>query len=319
MGTFEPAWLESVPPPRDAVDDRAYQAGLDRLAERGQLDLAGVWYWTRRLEDAGEVIQEQLTGVRFVSRLAAGFLEELGGTFGVVAYAEEPAEAAAIDPGALDPGDRSLVIDDHSFPLLVRTSVREQHWCTAPHVIGPSSARATCWVRSPARGYAGWLVPRHAVVPLTAATDFSDGGSGRVVDHFGECIDAIVVTTTVPPRSVRKARACWPVVAGQSLEVTDSPGSHVSATVVDADLNLGVLRVPVFPIRFSTDWTGHAGQSGALVVEPISGQPAGAYLGVLRPSLAGYVPPRRTAPPPSTGYAQSCYQLEAAAGMEFYL
>ena len=206
-----------------------------------------------------------------------------------------------------------------TFPVVVREVVVERHWSTAPEVTGPSTARATCWVRSPSRGYEGWLAPRHAVQPLAASVSFSDGGVGQVVDHFGECIDAVVVSSDRPPPGLTRAGACWPVGPGQGLDVTDAPGSHVPVRVIDADLNLGVVSSVVFAVRFSTDWYGVPGQSGALVIHPTSGEPAGAYLGELRPALTGYAPPGSAAPPAVTGYAQACHQLESATGMEFFL
>jgi hypothetical protein len=208
-------------------------------------------------------------------------------------------------------------VDGLPFPVVVRDTVVERHWCTAPEVVSPSQARATCWVRSPSRNYEGWLVPRHAVDPLNTVVDFDDGGSGTVVDHFGECIDSVVVSSDRQPQGLSRANACWPLPSGTLLEITDSPGNHQPLTVIDTDMNLGVLSDIVFPIRFSTDWTGHAGQSGALIIEPSLGEPAGSYLGVLHPSFVGYIPPGMSAAPSSTGYAQSCHQLEKAAGMEY--
>jgi hypothetical protein len=43
----------------------------------------------------------------------------------------------------------------------------------------------------------------------------------------------------------------------------------------------------------------------------------GLYLGVLRPTLQGYVPPGLAAL--RVGYAQVCHQLADATGMEFYV
>jgi len=315
MTEFNREWLAGVPePPADELlDDVQYQAGLNRIIERGQNELVPVWYWTSRLGASLPSIGELLQGIRFTTRIAAGFIEELGGVFGVIIYTESPRS----DPEQ-EREPFSIRVDGQTFPVIVRDSITDRHWCTAPEVTAPTIARATCWVRSLTRGYQGWLVPRHAVVPLNAAVNFSDGGTGWVVDHFGECIDSVVVSSDAPPQGVRK-RACWPIVAAQSLLITDDPGSHQPVTVIDADLNLGVLSSIVFPIRFSTDWTGQPGQSGALIVEPTHGEPAGSYLGVLHPSVVGYVPPGMSVAPSSTGYAQSCYQLEAAAGMEFIL
>jgi hypothetical protein len=151
------------------------------------------------------------------------------------------------------------------------------------------------------------------VDPLRSVVAFSDGGSGRLLDQFGECVDAVVVSSTNPHLEHMPSRASWPLVAGQPLYITDSPGKHVPVSIMDVDLNLGVLRSALFPIRFSTDWSGQPGQSGALIIEPIQEEPAGSYLGVLRPTI--------TSPAGGTaiGFAQSCYQLETATGMEFYL
>lgn len=324
MAEFNPEWLARVPEaPQLQLDDAVYQAGQARLNERGQGELANVWYWVNRLSASLSSLDEQLLGIRFMTRISAGFIEELNGVFGVIVYTESPQSDQELtsdnEPNQYSRVPISIIsIDGQQFPVIVRDSVVERHWCTAPEVTAPSIARATCWVRSSARGYEGWLMPRHAVHPLSAVVSFSDGGSGRLLDHFGECIDSVVVSSNIrPPGSYR--RACWPIVAGQPLMVTDSPGNHKPVTVIDADLNLGVLRNVVFPIRFSSDWTGQPGNSGALIVEPTLAEPAGSYLGVLHPSVQGYVPPGLSAAPSSTGYAQSCHQLEAAAGLEFII
>ena len=90
-------------------------------------------------------------------------------------------------------------------------------------------------------------------------------------------------------------------------------------TALDVDLNLGVLKSAIFPIRFSSDWVGVPGQSGSLVIESQTGEPTGSYLGVLHPAGTPYTHTAGTAPPPTVGYVQTCYQLEAAADLEFFL
>ncbi len=324
MAEFNREWLGRVPEaPGQLRGDAVYQAGLARLYERGQGELANVWYWMNRLGASFSNLDEQLQGIRFMARIAAGFIEELDGAFGVIVYTESPqsdrAEEQYGEPGQRLRAPISMRVDDREFPVIIRDSLVERHWCTAPEVTAPSIARATCWVRSAARGYEGWLMPRHAVDPLSAVVSFSDGGSGRLLDHFGECIDSVVISSNAPPPSGLHTKACWPLPPAQALLVTDSPGSHKAVTVIDADLNLGVLHNAIFPIRFSTDWVGRPGNSGALIVEPSRGEPAGSYLGVLHPSVVGYAPPGMSAAPSSTGYAQSCHQLEAAAGLEFIL
>jgi|GEM_PF-5972491 len=318
MAEFNQSWIELVPRvPPGVSDDPRFQDGLRRLEARGQGYLGKVLYWTNQFGVALVGLDEILRGIRFVARLSAGFIEELDGEFGIIVYTERHEEAEdGSDDQALDSSLR-LSIDNRSFPIIIRESYVERHWCTSPEVTTPTGARATCWVLS--RGYGGWLIPRHAINPFGANVTFSDGGRGRVVDHFGECIDAAVVSSTVEPQGLSKKRASWPIVAGQPLLVTDAPGSHVDVSVIDVDLNLGVLRSDFFPIRFSTDWGGKPGQSGALIVEPLLGEPAGSYLGILRPRNQSYIPKGATTTPTVTGYAQSCFQLENIAGMEFFL
>jgi hypothetical protein len=329
MAQFESAWLGNVPEPREVLDDGTYRDGLGRFEQRRQSELADVWYWMNRFSESLPRLDEYLQGIRSVTRIAAGFIEELEGAFGVIIYTDSPRsdqtrEESDQPPERSQYADQppryptSITVDGLEFPVIVRQSVAEQHWCTAPEVTAPMVARATCWVRSSIRGYEGWLMPRHAVNPLNSVVTYSDGTSGRLLDHFGECIDSVVVSGT-NLYGGSPTPSCWPVVAGQKLEVTHQPGGHRPLTVIDSDLNLGVLRSVVFPVRFSTDWLGVAGNSGSLIVEPSRGEPAGSYLGVLRPSIPGYVPPGMTGLPPSTGYAQSCHQLERAAGLGFVL
>jgi len=329
MAEFNPEWLSQVPePPYDdqefssQSENTIFREGLRRLEDSGQSDLRNVWYWTTRLNSAQPQASEFLTSVRFISRVAVGFLEEFDGAFGIIAYAESPQDPAADKPFDEDVGARrstSVLVDGREFPLLVRQTFVELHWYGAPTVVDPSDARATAWVRSPTRNYEGWLIPRHAVRSVRSRVRFSDGGAGTVIDHFGQCIDAVVVSSDSPPSGLTPAPACWPLVAGRALEVIDSVNGHVPLSILDVDLNLGILSDVVFPIRFSTDWSGAAGQSGALMVDPVRGEPAGAYLGVTRPSVAGYLPPGTSTRPLTAGYAQSCFQLEKIAGMEFYL
>lgn len=325
MSDFDPDWIEEVPqrPEEiftiDAGQPDTFFTGLSRLSERGNEQLGDIWYWTERLSQQLPEVESLLGATRHVTRIAAGFIEERGGSFGVIAYTEPPQLLPDAEPrGQFDDDvpsddevDRSLLVDGVTFPIVIRAVRRDVHWCTSPEVTGPTVARATCWVVSQQRGYQGWLVPRHAVDPLNALVDFSDGGSGHVVDHFGECIDAVVVDTDVPAAHAHApSQAVWPIVAGQALLVTDAHLSHVPLNVVDVDLNLGLLRSAIFPVRFSTDWSGAPGQSGSLIVDPNTSEPAGAYLGAITPTLGGGG---------TSGYAQTCYQLESATGMEFYL
>jgi hypothetical protein len=320
MAVFDQSWLNRVPPPPPrAYDDPTFRTGFERLQGRELRDLAGVWYWTSRIETSWQEVEERVSTVAAVSRVSIGFIPALDGAFGVLVHTEPTTD---FDTAALsrsrgdDYGDWYVNVEGQSFPVSVESWTREQHWCTAPEVTAPTAARAACWVQSTIRGYQGWLVPRHAVTPFTNAVAFSDGGTGRVIDHFGECVDAAVVMTTQPPTGRQRTQACWPVVAGQPLLVTDAPKHHQQAYVMDVDMNLGVLRSAIFPVRFSTDWAGQPGHSGSLALDPSTGEPAGMYLGLLRPTQGS---PTATSQSGPVGYAQSCWQLSMAAGLEYYV
>jgi hypothetical protein len=343
MARFDTRWLERLPNIPRGLADELYAGGQERLVERGQAELVPVWYWTNQLGAALSETAGERERIPFTTRIAAGFIEELDGAFGVIVYTaspgsgeSSPTESAKFDshrkpdnpdveslpdgPAGFAQVPRPITVGGYEFPIVVRDVIVERHWCTAPELTAPSAARATCWVRSSVGNYEGWLLPRHAVDPKVGApVAFSDGGFGQVVREFGECIDAVVATSTVAPSGGSWTRACWPVVAGQPLRVTDAPGSHKPVHVVDADLNLGVLADLVFPLRFSTDWVGQPGHSGALLLEPTRGEPAGSYLGELNPSNTRYVPPGGTVMPSATGYAQSCHQLELIDRMEYVL
>jgi hypothetical protein len=330
MAEFNADWLSGVPqPPSDdsqfigQLEDPTYRAGLDRLEQSGQYALRDIWYWTNRLNSALPQLRDQLEAIRYTSRVTVGFIEELEGRFGIVVYTESPQAEPSAEPPEADaprsPEPAYVAVDGREFPVVVRDTYLERQWCTAPQLTDPSTARATCWVRSPSRRYEGWLIPRHAVRPLRARVRFSDGGEGTLLDHFGECIDSVVVSSTRRPSGLSQARACWPLFAGRPLEVTDAPHGHVPIRVLQVDMNLGVLSEVTFPVRFSTDWTGVAGQSGSLIIDPNTGEPAGSYLGITHAAVTGYVPPGMSAAPTSAGYAQSCFQLEKIAGMEFFI
>ena len=64
--------------------------GVARLYERDQGELANVWYWMNRLGASISNLDEQLGGIRFMTRIAAGFIEELDGAFGIIVYTESP-------------------------------------------------------------------------------------------------------------------------------------------------------------------------------------------------------------------------------------
>lgn len=324
MAEFEVEWIGKLPDEgRELDNDSVYRRGAERLIERNSAGLIRVWYWANRLAASLPQVEGQLRRTAQLTRLAVGFIEELRGAFGVILYVEAASLLRRGDstdePGQGFRAEQSVRVDREEFPVFVRPMSVIQHWCTAPDVTHPSTARATCWVESRTRNYAGWLVPRHAVDSLSAHVGFSDGGTGHVIDHFGDCIDAVVVSTSAPPyprTDGSRTRTCWPVVSGQTVLVAEKRGSHRPARVLDVDVNLGILKHAAFPIRFSIDWVGQPGQSGALLLEPGLSEPAGLYLGAIT-SLGGS--PITAATPSQRGYAQTCYQLSEAAGLEFII
>ena len=230
MAEFNREWLGRVPEaPGQPLDDGVYQArvseavraGPGRAGQRVVLDEPA------RCVDLD--LDEQLGGIRFMTRIAAGFIEELDGAFGIIVYTESP-QSGGTDEEYGEPAQRlrapiSMRADDREFPVIIRDSVVERHWCTAPEVTAPSIARATCWVRSAARGYEGWLMPRHAVDPLSAVVSFSDGGSGKLLDHFGERIDSVVISSNAGPPGGMHTKACWPLLPAQACLSRTAPAA----------------------------------------------------------------------------------------------
>ena len=158
---FNREWVERVPaPPKRSLDSPTYVNGMSRLEERGQSELSAVWYWTSRISEELPRLEEQLSSARAVTRLAAGFIEELGGEFGIIVYSESLGDATSDSVGGVsDTAPRSITIDT-TASIVIRESTVDQHSCTAPEVAAPTVARATCWVRCTARNYEGWPVPR---------------------------------------------------------------------------------------------------------------------------------------------------------------
>ncbi len=314
---FNADWIELVPSRRDPED---FQDPLARAAyQRAQqeLEVAGVpvqldaLYWVFRLAQETDQLNRISRGVPWLDRLAVGFIDPetdaLEPAFGLVGYANVP-RGIEIDREVFSP-DRlgNLGVDAGPwFPLAIRVGARVDE--TA--ITAPSSALATCWVRNHRTGGEGWLVPYHAV-DLAGPVSFDDGSTGRVTDNFGDCIDAVIVNSSSgPPSGLTPTRSVRGLSASTPVEVLDQRGVGHSATIVDVDINLGIVTHNLFPIRFSYDWSTSApGDSGALITAEPCGEPVGMHQGAFDGT-------DRRGNPSKIAYGLCLYQLEDYGGLE---
>lgn len=323
---FDSQWLESVPSRSPSLpDERRFEEERRRLLEVTDDDrIVRAWRWWLALSAAPpDALAELAREVPDAARIGVGFSEEHEGRFGVIVTSESRVSGPQDEAGEgleSEWQDRSdyrpplgvLSTDDGRLPVFARYVDVEQHWCTAPFVSYPTNARAACRVRSIPRAYEGWLVPRHATRGPRSLVRI-DGIDQAVVDSFGACIDSVVVSAD-PGGWGPPVAPSWPLSPGQAISVTTGMGTSVDSTILDLDLNFGLLRVAAFPLRMSTTWTGAPGDSGSLIIDDLE-QPAAMYLGACTPSsLIGQGPAATVSP---FGYAQVLYQLHQAGGLEF--
>ena len=130
----------------------------------------------------------------------------------------------------------------------------------------------------------GWLLPFHAISRgIGLAVSYTDGSSGTVIDSLGSCMDAVVASSSNPPSSpgVQQRSADLALAAGLTVRVTDQNGNVVRAlTLMDVDVNIGLLNYQKAPIRLTYDWSTSApGDSGALVSNDATGAPVAMHQG----------------------------------------
>ena len=151
-----------------------------------------------------------------------------------------------------------------SFPVVPRVGVHELQVA----LTNPSNALVAAWatLHRNSSPLSGWLLPFHAVGASGAAVDYDDGTAGRVVESFGACIDAAVASTNAAPTHLTPVVAPHTLAPGAMLEVVDQTGASSQPTLMDVDLNIGLVAYSKAPIRLTYDWTTSVqGDSGALV------------------------------------------------------
>lgn len=243
--------------------------GRSLLAEQGEAELYPGYAWSIL---AGQE-NEQLVGLErrypFLDRVTFGFFEpEVEGRtgFGVVVYVDPPIDL--LEHGELhdfytdDPG--AFTVEGQSFPVAIRIAPQELE----VSLTGPSQARTAVWatVHKSTNPLRGWLLPYHAVGSKNAAVTYSDGCNGRVVESFGRCWDAVLASSShpTPPSTSILARDIIP--PGLALQVTNQHGRQWLPTLVQVDVNIGLIGYGKAPIRMTYDWnTSAKGDSGALV------------------------------------------------------
>ncbi|MCY4014378.1 MAG: hypothetical protein OXG82_16870 [Gammaproteobacteria bacterium] len=268
---------------------------------------ADAYSWVIQIAQETERLEEVERYVPLLDRLSVGFFDpEVDGSegFGLIAYSSAAMDVAA---GAVaQTREFRLNTGGHQFPLIIRTFRRDRQ----VSLTSPNNALLTCYGRSADFATTGWLTCRHAV-GAAGSVVFSDHSSGTIAADWGECIDAALVHggPNGPASHVPCLRG---VAGGVDVRSEDQAGNRVRATIVDVDVNVGVVRARRFPIRFTYNWTTSLpGDSGAMVYADPCGEPLGMHQGaatVTNP-VGGT---KRLA------YGLCLFQLEDFGGLEVY-
>ncbi len=260
--------------------------------------------WTAAASAADSDIRAQAADVAFFSYSAIGFLnEDLDASFrgsglppfGVILYADAL-------PGVPDEPLRFLRFRDVNtvLPVVVRRGTWQQHHTRQAPPPVMTGGQLACWATGRGGSTQGWLTARHAAQAL-----------GTVVDAATECTDAALVSVgQTPPVGNLSTSAYRSVAAGVSAEIHLSQGS-LTAMVLDVSSDFGMFNDPKFPLRFSLNQVGVAGNSGAYITEAVSGDPLGVYLG-------GFLPANAAPSQAPSGYALAIYQLESMMNLKVY-
>jgi hypothetical protein len=300
-GVFDPdmSVFQILPsPPRAVVETMPF--AMTDLPPDLQISVG----WTAAAGAQESAIRALAADVPFFSFPAVGFLNEnldrsLAGSglppFGVILYAEAV-------PGLTDEPLRQLPFRDVDaiLPVVVRRGTWEQHQWTQASPPAVTGGQLACWATSRGGSTQGWLTARHAASVL-----------GAVVDAATECTDAALVTVGQAPIIGNPATSAYrSLAAGVNTQMHLSQGT-ITATVLDVSTDFGIFKDPKFPLRFSLNYTGVAGNSGAYITEASSGDPLGVYLGAFLPANAQ---PGQA----GSGYGLAIYQLESMMNLKVY-
>ena len=306
---FDSSWLRHVSEraPLDDIDE-ATRARVNQVLDE-LVDFPGAsnaYSWVVQLAQETEQLDQVERRVPLLDRLAVGFLDpELDGEegFGLIAYSSANTDVAA---GArAQTSDLPVRAGGRQFPVVIRTSQREHQVALA----SPTKAMLACYGTSSDFAATGWLTCQHAAG--SGSVTYSDGSSAKVVADWGECIDAALVDGGPSGPAIHVP--CLRGVAGAvPVRTVDQTGTPVSATIVDVDINVGVVKASRFPIRFTYDWaTCSSGDSGAMVYADPCGEPLGMHQGKV--TVTGHHGGTKV-----FAYGLCLYQLEDFGGLRVY-
>ncbi|OBG19356.1 hypothetical protein A5764_17150 [Mycobacterium sp. 852002-51057_SCH5723018] len=170
-----------------------------------------------------------------------------------------------------------------AFPVVPRVSLQDPQVALS----SPSKAMLTAWmkIRRSTAPKEGWLLPFHAVRQTYGAApglsvSYDDNSTGTVIDSLGNCIDAVVASSSHPPPHAQPCNADNVLPLGLTVTVTDQNGAAWSPTLMDVDVNIGLIGYQKAPIRLTYDWSTSApGDSGALISHGTTGAPVAMHQG----------------------------------------
>jgi hypothetical protein len=289
---FEPSpdWYEALPV--EPARQRLERAEAPVWPDIPDAELVG-WGWSLLVSDREEKIYELSRDVPGFSWSAVGLLdpevdprlESRDPRFGVILYADDPR-------GESGARLENLPFDAVELPVVVRNVRIEPQG--GPSSIGPG--RVACWATSRGGERQGWLTARHVAE--------HSGLPGEVIDRGRFCIDAALVNLGTP--AMGQPRRSVPPTPHSAIELDF--GEPVRARVLDVGTNCGIVDSSYFPLRFTVNQVGEAGDSGGLVLADPCREPMGIYLGSCELENGN-----------RAGFAQALNQLEYLMNLEAYL
>ncbi len=297
---FDSSWLGHIPEPNlDLIEN----PGLREIVAGGRTHLQGIglselfpgFAWSVLVGQEDAQLAQINAQYPCVARIAFGFADP-----DTDYYVEEPSLAVIvhicppIDPFGSDNLEpilgflarRQIFIGRDqsatSFPVIPRVSVQDPQ-------VGlslPGSAMLTAWMRirrsTSGTQKEGWLLPLHAVRAGGGGlyVQYTDRSTGMVIDSLGTCMDAVVASSSNPPQHGQPCNAEHVLPPGLPVAVTDQNGTTFNQTLVDIDINLGLLSYQKAPIRLTYDWSSSTpGDSGALISHGVTGAPVAMHQG----------------------------------------
>jgi hypothetical protein len=297
--TIDPSWLERIPEPNpDAIGDprlrESVYSGLRRLEELQLDELSPGFVWSMLAGQEGAQLAAINAGYPFVARISFGFvdpnIDRADPGLAVIAHICPPVSPFGPEDlqnllGYLPPG--AIFIENGPerimFPVVPRVSVQDPQVALA----SPSTAMLTAWmkIRRSTTPKEGWLLPFHAVRQTYGAApglsvSYDDGSTGTVIDSLGNCIDAVVASSSNPPSLTQSCDADNVLPPGLTVRVTDQYGAVWTQTLMDVDVNIGLIGYQKAPIRLTYDWSSSTpGDSGALISHGTTGAPVAMHQG----------------------------------------